>query len=433
MHFVTYNIHNILTDGAKAYTYSTRNQQKTYSDEDTSASYTYYYDGLRKSKTVGTNTTYFIWHNGNMVYEFTPTNSNSYTYGHRLISSDDAKYVLNAHGDVVVLLKDVEYEDLWHEGEDGNNLYVTYTVTEVVKRYDYDAFGNELNIDTTDTNPFRYCAEYFDTETGTIYLRARYYSPVTGRFTQLDPIKDGLNWYAYCVNNPVMFVDPSGTYYIRKLKNGNYKLEPETVWTTLSYTFFTPITHLYFRDIKSVVAGTSYVSDESMFYDAGGYAAKTGDKIIKGTTDVISNYGTAKGFFERMDIVYSEGVNFKIFEYCGYSQESASAEYLDNIMALTTYYANINSEYFIDKCYNNMTMFELHCNIKNNKNPSKLIDKYVSGYESILLQRKRDGIPTGGMIRDPNIEGDKFRRALSAYSDTLSQVKEHFKTIKSIG
>ncbi|MBR3994307.1 MAG: RHS repeat-associated core domain-containing protein, partial [Clostridia bacterium] len=268
MHFVTYNIHNILTDGAKAYTYSTRNQQKTYSDEDTSASYTYYYDGLRKSKTVGTNTTYFIWHNGNMVYEFTPTNSNSYTYGHRLISSDDAKYVLNAHGDVVVLLKDVEYEDLWHEGEDGNNLYVTYTVTEVVKRYDYDAFGNELNIDTTDTNPFRYCAEYFDTETGTIYLRARYYSPVTGRFTQLDPIKDGLNWYAYCVNNPVMFVDPSGTYYIRKLKNGNYKLEPETVWTTLSYTFFTPITHLYFRDIKSVVAGTSYVSDESMFYDA---------------------------------------------------------------------------------------------------------------------------------------------------------------------
>ncbi|MBR3996589.1 MAG: DUF4329 domain-containing protein [Clostridia bacterium] len=204
------NVGNMLTDGAKAYTYSSRNQQKTYSDEDTSASYTYYYDGLRKSKTVGTDTTYFIWHNGNMVYEFTPNDSNSYTYGHRLISSDDAKYVLNAHGDVVALLKDVEYEDLWHEEEDGNNLYVTYTVTEVVKRYDYDAFGNELNIDNTDTNPFRYCAEYFDTETGTIYLRARYYSPVTGRFTQLDPIKDGLNWYAYCTNNPVRWVDRMG-------------------------------------------------------------------------------------------------------------------------------------------------------------------------------------------------------------------------------
>ena len=25
-----------------------------------------------------------------------------------------------------------------------------------------------------------------------------------------DPIKDGLNWYAYCGGNPVGFVDPSG-------------------------------------------------------------------------------------------------------------------------------------------------------------------------------------------------------------------------------
>ncbi len=180
---------NMTADGGKGYTYTTRNQQKTFTNGDTSASYTYYYDGLRKSKTVGTNTTYFIWHNGNMVYEFTPNDSNSYTYGHRLISSDDAKYVLNAHGDVVALLNDSGV---------------------LTKRYDYDAFGNELNVDSTDTNPFRYCAEYFDTETGTIYLRARYYSPVTGRFTQIDPIRDGLNWYAYCYNNPILYIDPSG-------------------------------------------------------------------------------------------------------------------------------------------------------------------------------------------------------------------------------
>ena len=30
------------------------------------------------------------------------------------------------------------------------------------------------------------------------------------RFTQEDPAKDGLNWYAYCGNNPVNFVDPWG-------------------------------------------------------------------------------------------------------------------------------------------------------------------------------------------------------------------------------
>ena len=32
----------------------------------------------------------------------------------------------------------------------------------------------------------------------------------TGRFISEDPVKDGLNWYAYCGGNPVMFWDPSG-------------------------------------------------------------------------------------------------------------------------------------------------------------------------------------------------------------------------------
>ncbi len=42
------------------------------------------------------------------------------------------------------------------------------------------------------------------------YLRARYYDSSIRRFITEDPIKDGLNWYAYAGNNPVMFVDPSG-------------------------------------------------------------------------------------------------------------------------------------------------------------------------------------------------------------------------------
>ncbi len=42
-------------------------------------------------------------------------------------------------------------------------------------KYIYDAFGVEKNIDENDTNAFRYFGEYYDAETGTIYLRARYY------------------------------------------------------------------------------------------------------------------------------------------------------------------------------------------------------------------------------------------------------------------
>ena len=76
--------------------------------------------------------------------------------------------------------------------------------------YTYDAFGNENSDNTDDSNSFGYNGEYLDRETGLIYLRARYYDPSIGRFISEDPIKDGSNWYAFCNNNPVTFIDPSG-------------------------------------------------------------------------------------------------------------------------------------------------------------------------------------------------------------------------------
>lgn len=63
---------------------------------------------------------------------------------------------------------------------------------------------------TVDMGYFGYCGEYYDPELDMIYLRNRYYSPGIGRFITEDPARDGVNWYAYCNNNPVMFVDPSG-------------------------------------------------------------------------------------------------------------------------------------------------------------------------------------------------------------------------------
>ena len=50
------------------------------------------------------------------------------------------------------------------------------------------------------------------------YLQTRYYDPEVGRFISQDDVSyldpehiNGLNLYAYCGNNPVMFTDPNGT------------------------------------------------------------------------------------------------------------------------------------------------------------------------------------------------------------------------------
>ncbi len=95
---------------------------------------------------------------------------------------------------------------------------LTQTNGTITKNYDYDAFGIEKDIDQNDTNPFRYCGEYYDKETETYYLRARYYNPSVGRFitedSYLGKLEDplSLNLYTYAYNNPVMYIDPSGHF-----------------------------------------------------------------------------------------------------------------------------------------------------------------------------------------------------------------------------
>ena len=70
----------------------------------------------------------------------------------------------NGHGDTVLLTR-------------GNT---------IVRDYEYDAYGAEKNTLSSDDNPFRYSGEYFDSETGFIYLRNRYYDPSSARFISED-------------------------------------------------------------------------------------------------------------------------------------------------------------------------------------------------------------------------------------------------------
>ena len=203
-------ITKITADKTETNTYDSLNQLIGFTDGKTTASYKYDVDGLRISKTVDGHSIDQIWNDDKQIavdadgsnpykaqIDIRGTNLLAGCEFVQAVKSDYTYYTQNAHGDVVNLTD--------------NNGAVT-------KTYQYDAFGVEKNIDDTDTNAFRYCGEYYDKETATIYLRARYYSPSTGRFISRDSFAGSnndplsLNLYTYCHNNPVSGTDSTGHF-----------------------------------------------------------------------------------------------------------------------------------------------------------------------------------------------------------------------------
>jgi len=86
-----------------------------------------------------------------------------------------------------------------------------------------------------DANPWRYRGEYLDLETHTYYLRARSYQPTIGRFLTEDPAHDGMNWYVYAANNPVMYTDSTGLKAQSESRSdGKYTLYVSPQWLDLT-------------------------------------------------------------------------------------------------------------------------------------------------------------------------------------------------------
>ncbi|MCM1184845.1 MAG: SMI1/KNR4 family protein [Roseburia sp.] len=110
---------------------------------------------------------------------------------------------------------------------------VTHVIegTEILNHYEYDAWGNLTACEEKVHNRFKFNGQQWDPITQQYYLRTRFYNPVIARFTQEDTYRgDGLNLYAYCRNNPVYYVDPSGHLsdclkeaYLEARKNGMSK------------------------------------------------------------------------------------------------------------------------------------------------------------------------------------------------------------------
>ncbi len=81
----------------------------------------------------------------------------------------------------------------------------------VLNKYKYSPFGETPSLTGT---AFGFTGQRYDAEIGLYNYKARYYSPAVGRFLQPDPLgyeAGDMSLYAYVGNDPVNYVDSSGT------------------------------------------------------------------------------------------------------------------------------------------------------------------------------------------------------------------------------
>ena len=182
--------------GIRRFSYNSRHQQTRVETENGSVQENRYdAEGLRFELLENGRRTSFVYHDGELLHE-------------EGREEQEISYHLGAGMEAFRRGQELSY---YHRDEQLSTVFVTDGQGEIRNSYQYDAFGIPLETTEQLNNRIRYTGQQYDELTEQYYLRARYYNPVAGRFMQEDVYQgDGLNLYAYCGNNPVVYDDPSG-------------------------------------------------------------------------------------------------------------------------------------------------------------------------------------------------------------------------------
>ena len=178
-------------------------------------SFIYNDEGIRTSKTVAGVTTNYYYNGSQLIAEETSGNVTVYLYNNTGIIG------FQYHGSSY---SSSTWDTYFFEKNLQGDVVAVYTSLGTKKiSYTYDAWGNFTATyhngasASTLNNAITYRGYYYDKDLGLYYLNSRYYDSNTGRFINADGLLDtstilGYNLFAYCANNPIMFVDPNGDF-----------------------------------------------------------------------------------------------------------------------------------------------------------------------------------------------------------------------------
>ncbi len=209
---VTYtwdNNGNLLNDGVNAYTYDNANRLKTMTGPSVATSYSYNGLGDRLQEILNGQTTTFAMDYNTGLTQALSDGTNTYIYGNERLAqvNTGTEYFL---GDALGSVRQLT----------NSNGAVTY-----------DPYGVVTQTYGASQTAYGFTGEY--TSQGFVYLRARMYSPASGRFTTRDSWQGdynrplSLNRWMYVEGNPVRFADHSGLFpeamVIKNLPNFMYE------------------------------------------------------------------------------------------------------------------------------------------------------------------------------------------------------------------
>jgi RHS repeat-associated protein len=177
--------------------------------------YTYSGDGLRRTKTASDGTvTTFTWDRARglplLLAEAIDAPGGA-------TNDRTVRYLYGPDGlvvaDVTTPSTGAETIRWYHHDQLGSTVALTDSTGTTISTYKYSPYGELVASTGTATTPMGWAGEYRDSETGYIYLRARYYDSSTGQFLTRDPA--GLltrSAYGYVHGNPINRIDPSGLF-----------------------------------------------------------------------------------------------------------------------------------------------------------------------------------------------------------------------------